>query len=140
MCVCACVQNGIHSYVNRQCMCACICRRDPYHGIMRSATVGYPQTVVIMATVKRTDAEGRMDIHTLTFSHTQASASLTACCRQSDDLSLWQWDGNRMPLTGYDKLDLHPLFNQLYKTCLPVLTSNINEIWDIHSCVESMKP
>lgn len=56
-----CVQNWIHSYVNRRCMCACMCRRDPYHGVMRSATVGYPQTLVIMAAVKRTDAEGRMD-------------------------------------------------------------------------------
>lgn len=49
---CGCVQNWIYSYVNRQCMWVCICRRDPYHGIMRSATVGYPQTVVIMAAVK----------------------------------------------------------------------------------------
>lgn len=63
-------KNRLHSYVNRQCMCACICRRDPYHGIMRSATVGYPQTVVIMAAAKRTDAEGRTDVHTLTYSTT----------------------------------------------------------------------
>ena len=69
------MQNGIHSYVNRHCMRACICRRDPYHGIMRSATVGYPQTVVIMAAVKRADAEGRMDGHTLTYSTTHGPQS-----------------------------------------------------------------
>lgn len=74
-CLWLCVQNWIHSYVNRQCMCACIRRRDPYHGIMRSATVGYPQTVVIMAAVKRTDDEGRMDAHTLTYSTTHGPQS-----------------------------------------------------------------
>lgn len=47
-------------------MRACMCSGDPYHGVMRSATVGYPQTAVIMAAVKRSDAEGRMDAYTLT--------------------------------------------------------------------------
>lgn len=110
VCVCVCVwgwidervQIWIHSYVCRQSMRACIRRRDPYHGVMRSAAVGYPQTVVIMAAVKGPDAEGRMDAHILTFSRTQASVPLTAGSGQNEDLSIWQRDGNRMLLTGYD--------------------------------------
>lgn len=65
------VQIWIHSYVCRQPMRACIRRRDPYHGIMRSAAVGYPQTAVITAAVKGTDAEGPDGrSHTNTQSHT----------------------------------------------------------------------
>lgn len=64
-----------------------ICRRDPYHGIMRSATVGYPQTVVIINTVKRTDAD-EPDGHSHT--NTEAPVLPTARCRQDDDLSVWR--------------------------------------------------
>lgn len=81
-------------------MWACICRRDPYHGIMRSATVGYPQTVVIMAAVEELMLkEGQTLTHTNIFNHTQASVPLTEC-RQNDDPSIWYWDGNGNLLTG----------------------------------------
>lgn len=33
----------MHSHADRQCM------HDPHHGLMRSATAGYPQTAVITA-------------------------------------------------------------------------------------------
>lgn len=79
-------ETGVHSYVNGECMQACIRRRDPYHGhygIMRSATVGYPQTEVIMDSAKRTDGE---EVDGL--SHTKAEASVlpTAHGRRDDGL------------------------------------------------------
>ena len=87
LCVCVCVDTRVHSYVNGKSMQACTCRPNPYHGIMRSATVGYPQTVVIMDTVKRTDAD-KPDGQSHT--NTEASGSPTAHCRQDDDLFIWR--------------------------------------------------
>lgn len=105
-CVClwVCVQNWQHSYVNKQCMCACMCRRDPYHGIMRSATVGYPQTLVIMVCTEKGRCwrqDGRE--HANVFNHTQASALQTVCHRQNKGLSILQSCGQRMQLNGFDK-------------------------------------
>lgn len=81
---------------------------------MRSATVGYLQTVVIMAAVKRADTEGRMDAsHQQAGAHTHTWATLTAHCRQSDDLADSQRDGNVTLLTENEELDLQPFSDQL---------------------------
>lgn len=57
---------------------------------MRSATVGYPQTVVIMDTVKRTDA-GEPDGHSRTGAEAsvQPGGELTACPFGGDSDANW---------------------------------------------------
>lgn len=51
VCVCMCVNRGAFICKWAACVQTCIRRRDPYHGVMRSATAGYPHTLVIMDTV-----------------------------------------------------------------------------------------
>lgn len=82
-----------------------MCRRDPYHGIMRSATVGYPQTVVIMAPVKRTDAARtftRTQTHADVEPHTGLRPADKPAGGKNDDLSTWQ----RRRGMGFRQMDM----------------------------------
>lgn len=115
-------------------MQACRRRRDPYHGIMRSATVGYPQTVVIMDTLKRTDAD-EPDGHL----HTNTEASQSYRQPAAGEMTTCPFGEKSTPLTGYDKLNRHPLSNQFHQSRLPLLISNSREIKNTHRHIKSIK-